>query len=51
MELAVEAAVTGDRRTALQALIIDPAVPSPAAAEKILEEMLVAQKDYLPQFA
>ena len=51
MDLVVEAAVTGDRQTALQALIIDPAVPNPATAEKILDEMMVAQAEYLPQFS
>ncbi len=50
MDLVVEAAVTGDRKTALQALLIDPAIPSPAAAQKILDEMLKAEADYLPQF-
>jgi len=50
MDLNVEAAVTGDRQTALEALIIDPLVPDPETAEKILDEMLVAQADYLPQF-
>ena len=51
MELAVEAAVTGDRKTAMEALLIDPGVPSPEAAEKIFEELLAAEKAYLPQFA
>jgi alpha-galactosidase len=50
MELNVEAAVTGDRQAALEGLIIDPLVPDPEAAESILDEMLVAQADYLPQF-
>jgi len=50
MELVVEAAVTGDRQTALEALIIDPAVPDPKTAEKILDEMLLAQAELLPQF-
>jgi alpha-galactosidase len=50
MELNVEAAVTGDRQTALEGLILDPLVPDPEIAEKILDEMLVAQADYLPQF-
>lgn len=50
MDLNVEAAVTGNRQTALQALIIDPCVPSPSAAAKILDEMLIAQADLLPQF-
>jgi alpha-galactosidase len=50
MELNVAAAVTGDRQTALEGLILDPLVPDPEAAEKILDEMLIAQADYLPQF-
>ena len=50
MELNVEAAVTGDRQTALEGLILDPLVPDPEIAEKILDEMLIAQADYLPQF-
>jgi alpha-galactosidase len=50
MDLVIEAAVTGDRKTALEALIVDPTVPEPAAAEKILDEMLIAEADLLPQF-
>lgn len=50
MDLAVEAAVTGDRRTALEALMIDPLVPDPQTADRILEEMLVLQAELLPQF-
>ena len=50
MDLVVEAAVTGDRKTALEALIIDPTVPDPATAEKILDELLIAQAEFLPQF-
>ena len=50
MDLVVEAAVTGDRQTALEALIVDPNVPNPTTAEKILDEMLLAQAELLPQF-
>ncbi len=50
MDLVIEAAVTGDRKTALEALVIDPTVPDPATAEKILDELLIAQADLLPQF-
>ena len=50
MDLVVEAAVTGDRQTALEALIVDPNVPDPATAENILDEMLLAQAELLPQF-
>ncbi|MFC1713530.1 alpha-glucosidase/alpha-galactosidase [Candidatus Poribacteria bacterium] len=50
MDLVIEAAVTGDRKTALEALIIDPTVPDPATAEKILDDLLLAQAKLLPQF-
>jgi alpha-galactosidase len=50
MELIVEAGVTGSRRLALQAMLLDPVVDSVSAAEKILDEMLQAQSEYLPQF-
>jgi alpha-galactosidase len=50
MDLVVDAAVTGDRQAALEGLIVDPTVPDPETAEKILDEMLIAQSDLLPQF-
>ncbi|MEX2683191.1 MAG: hypothetical protein Q6373_016520 [Candidatus Sigynarchaeota archaeon] len=49
-DLVVEAAITGDYNTAVQALAIDPTVPSPQVARNLLDEMLRLQKDYLPQF-
>ena len=49
-ELAVEAAVTGDYNTALLALTIHPLVPSANIAELILNELLEANKEYLPQY-
>lgn len=51
MELTVEAAVTGRRDLVLQAMLLDPVVDSIAAAERILDEMLRSQAQYLPQFA
>jgi len=51
MDLVVEAAVTGDRQAALEALIIDPTVPDPETAARILDEGLRLQADYLPQFS
>ncbi|MCT4777350.1 MULTISPECIES: 6-phospho-beta-glucosidase [Exiguobacterium] len=52
MELCVEeAAVTGDYGLALQAFIINPLIPSGETAKRVLEELLIAHKDYLPQFA
>jgi alpha-galactosidase len=49
--LAVEAAVTGSRATALQALLLDPVVTNADAAVACLDEMLALQARYLPQFA
>jgi alpha-galactosidase/6-phospho-beta-glucosidase family protein len=46
----VEAAVHGDRDAALQALLLDPVVNSISQAEAILDEMLEAHRDFLPQF-
>ncbi|GLF91713.1 putative 6-phospho-beta-glucosidase [Bacillus safensis] len=48
--VAAEAAVTGDYNTALVAMTINPLVPSDAVAKSILDEMLEAHKEYLPQF-
>ncbi|RAY15813.1 glycoside hydrolase family 4 [Actinomadura craniellae] len=49
--LAADAAVTGDRWTALQALMAHPFVRSKHTAEKILDEGLAAHRAHLPQFA
>ncbi|MGE6631664.1 6-phospho-beta-glucosidase [Bacillus sp. NPDC077027] len=48
--VAAEAAVTGDYNTALVAMTINPLVPSDATAKSILDEMLEAHKEHLPQF-
>lgn len=50
-ELVVEAAVHGDRRLALQAMLVDPVSDSVSRSEKILDTMLKKQADSLPQFA
>lgn len=49
-EMAVEAAVTGDYGAALQALTLNPLVPSGKTAKKVLDELLQAHREYLPQF-
>lgn len=49
-ELTIEAAVTGDRGIALQALAHHPLVPSVTIAKQMLDEMLEANKAYLPAF-
>jgi 6-phospho-beta-glucosidase len=50
-ELTIEAAVTGNYGTALQAFIANPLVPSGKIARTVLNELLVAHKKHLPQFA
>jgi len=49
-DLAVDAAVKGSRQLALQALLVDPVVPSLSAAERTLDELLAVHKPYLPTF-
>jgi 6-phospho-beta-glucosidase len=49
-ELTIEAAVTGDRQAALQALVANPLVPSVRAAKAVLDGLLEAHAEYLPQF-
>lgn len=46
----VEAGVHGDRQAALQALLLDPVISSTSQAQAILDELLEAHKDFLPQF-
>ena len=48
--IAAEAAVTGNYNTALLAMTINPLVPSDTIGKKILDEMLEAHKEYLPNF-
>lgn len=49
--LTIEAAITGDYGTALQAFISHPLVPSGETATRVMHELLIAHKAYLPQFA
>lgn len=48
--LAIEAAMKGDRSIALAALMANPLVPSPAVAERLLDDLLALNRDYLPRF-
>jgi len=50
-ELVVEAGVKGDRNLALQALLLDEMAIPPEKAEAMLDELLAASKEMLPQFA
>ena len=50
----VQAALSGDRRDALQAFLLEPTIAARldlAQTEALLEEMLAAHAEYLPQFA
>ena len=49
-ELAVQAATTGDRTIALRALLANPLVGQYADAEKLLAELLEANRAHLPRF-
>jgi 6-phospho-beta-glucosidase len=46
----VEAGVTGDRNAALLAMMTNPLVPSFEVAKALLDDMLPANKEFLPQF-
>lgn len=48
--LTVRAGVDGDRKAALQALSIHPLIPSFSKADKVLNELIDTNKQYLPQF-
>jgi len=53
-KLTVEAALTGNRATALQACMLDPFVSSRLTieeTERLMNEMLAAHAAYMPQFA
>ncbi|QIL46826.1 6-phospho-beta-glucosidase [Vagococcus coleopterorum] len=52
MELVtIEAAITGDYGLALQAFTINPLVRSGETAKRILDELLIAHKEFLPNFS
>lgn len=48
--LIVESAINGDRQLALQAMLLDPLVPSLEIAEAMLDELLEAHEEHLPRF-
>lgn len=49
-ECVIQAAVEGNYDMALQAFIMHPLIPSGSKAKELLNEMLIANKRYLPQF-
>lgn len=50
-EMTVAAGVTGDYGTALQALVLNPLVPSAAVAQQLLDDIIRENIAYLPQFS
>jgi alpha-galactosidase len=50
VDLVTEAAVTGNRQVALQALLLDPMVNDIEMARRILDDYLTTHAPYLPQF-
>jgi 6-phospho-beta-glucosidase len=48
--LTVEAAVTGDRETAYQALLTHPLGPQAGQMSKVLDDLLDTHREHLPQF-
>lgn len=50
VQLAVDAAATGDRQKALQCLLLDPVIRDIETAKSVLEDYLTEYKQYLPQF-
>lgn len=50
VNLTVDAALTGDRKIALQALLTHPLVPSIEVAEKMLGDLIKHESKYFPEF-
>ena len=50
-ELTVRAALTGDRRLAIQAIALDPLVPDPTTAAAVLDDAVVAHAPLMDRFA
>ena len=49
-EMVADAAVTGDKGLALQAVLLDEMTVQPEKAGAMLDELIAASKEYLPQF-
>jgi alpha-galactosidase len=49
-QLCVDASVNGDHEKALQCLLLDPMITDIQVAKNILDDYLLSNKEYLPQF-
>ncbi|MBN1373345.1 MAG: hypothetical protein JW987_15520 [Anaerolineaceae bacterium] len=50
VKLCVDAAVSGDRALALQALLLDPVITDLDVARQVLDDYLTTYREHLPQF-
>jgi alpha-galactosidase len=50
VRLSVDAAIHGDRRSALQCLLFDPVITDLDVAKQVLDDYLDTYREYLPQF-
>lgn len=50
IDFTVDAALTGDRKLALQALLMHPSIPTLEVAENILNDLIRYESNYLPRF-
>jgi alpha-galactosidase len=50
VRLCVDAAVSGDRQTALQCLLLDPVITDLDVAQQVLDDYLETYRQYVPQF-
>jgi 6-phospho-beta-glucosidase len=49
-QIIIEAAVTGDYGKALHGFSLNPLIPAGALGKEIFDQLLIAHKEYLPQF-
>jgi Alpha-galactosidases/6-phospho-beta-glucosidases, family 4 of glycosyl hydrolases len=49
-QITISAAISGSYEEAVQAFTINPLVPSGKVSKEVLDELLLAHKNYLPQF-
>ena len=49
-ECTIEAAITGRYGLAMEAFALNPLIPTGKKAKRVLDELLIAHKKYLPQF-
>ncbi|MCL2498989.1 MAG: 6-phospho-beta-glucosidase [Defluviitaleaceae bacterium] len=49
-QIIIEAAVTGDYGKALHGFCLNPLIPAGSLGKEIFDQLLIAHKDYLPQF-